>query len=596
MSFFTDLQARVDALGVLLGCEVEPARLPVAVAGLGDEDVLELLSVSAELARAVESVTIAASGVIASRSARERGHSGLAQTRGHRSPVGLVQDLTGASRADAARRVRIGEGLARTLDDPAPGGGEGVPQVAFPGLWADGDAPGSGEAGGAGTGGGAGGSSSAPDGGDGGADGVDGAGLAGAGADGSSPGASESGKLLRPLLRPWHAPLDDALLAGALNAAQHQAITRGLGEPPVPAGDEAPGTAGSTSMVGDTKDTSDDGNEVVDAATVAALREAEAAHTREAWALAAEQLLGEAGERTVEDLARTARLMRDRLDPEGAQRRFDERYRARAFRMWTDADGVYRASVSFDDETAVWVRTIIDTALRPRRGGPRFVDCAEKERADMLRADERSNDQLAYDLVMDVLRAGALADANTVFGTRQAGVRVIITSGDLDAARHGGAGVGATEDSPQALPAWLVDQRTCEAGIRPITLDGEGNPLFLGRDERLFTTTQRIALASRDGGCRWTGCDQPASYCEAHHIDPWHTGGRTDIDRGILLCRFHHMNLHHGRWRITRDGAGDFRLHPPPGRGDPVALRPRLAVRYAWGDHAPPPKRFIPAA
>nr|BFF12105.1 hypothetical protein GCM10025699_34080 [Microbacterium flavescens] len=95
---------------------------------------------------------------------------------------------------------------------------------------------------------------------------------------------------------------------------------------------------------------------------------------------------------------------------------------------------------------------------------------------------------------------------------------------------------------------------------------------------------------------RWRGCDRPASYCEAHHIDPYATGGRTDVDRGILLCRFHHMELHHGGWRITRDGRADFVLHPPPGRGDPVILPPRLTLRRLWADLDPPPPRFRPAA
>jgi hypothetical protein len=321
-----------------------------------------------------------------------------------------------------------------------------------------------------------------------------------------------------------------------------------------------------------------------------------ARHVAEAWSLAAEELLAEAAGCTVEDLARTARLIRDRLDPEGAARRFDERFRARSFRLWTDADGVHRASIGFDDEMAAWVRTIIDTALRPRRGGPRFVDSGEHARAERLRADERTNDQLAYDLIMDTLSAGALADAESVFGARQPGIRVVISHDDLNAAHHGAAGTGATEDSPQPLPAWLVAQRTCEVGVRPVSVDGAGNPLFLGRTQRLFTPAQRVALAVRDGGCRWPGCDRPASYCESHHIDPWHSGGRTDIDRGILLCRFHHMNLHHHRWRITRSEIDGFVLHPPPGMGDPVALKPRLALRYAWGDHAPPPRRFLPAA
>ena len=103
------------------------------------------------------------------------------------------------------------------------------------------------------------------------------------------------------------------------------------------------------------------------------------------------------------------------------------------------------------------------------------------------------------------------------------------------------------------------------------------------------------ALALRDGGCRWQGCDRPASYCEAHHIDPYSQGGRTDIDRGILLCRFHHMNLHHGGWRITRDGKGEFLLHPPGGR-EPVPLRAPLVLTYAWGGTDPPPRRFRPVA
>jgi len=82
-----------------------------------------------------------------------------------------------------------------------------------------------------------------------------------------------------------------------------------------------------------------------------------------------------------------------------------------------------------------------------------------------------------------------------------------------------------------------------------------------------------------------------------HHIDHYvEDEGRTDVDRGILLCRYHHMQLHHGGWKITRDGLGDFLLHPPPGRGEPITLPPRLALRYAWGDIDPPPKRSRPAA
>lgn len=351
---------------------------------------------------------------------------------------------------------------------------------------------------------------------------------------------------------PWHAPLSRALLAGTISAAQHDAVMRGLGEP------------------------TDD--------------------ARDAWSVAAEHLIAEAGQRTVEELARTARTLRDQLDPEGGQRRFDEQFERRSFRTWTDADGVRRGSMIFDPHGGAWVQSILDAALRPRRGGPRFVDADEKATAETLAADPRSNDQLAYDLMLDVLRAGAIADAETVFGTRQAGVRVVITASALSSGRAGGAAFGLVEDDQTTLPAWLVAQQACDTGTRDCTLDVAGNPLDLGREARLFTPAQKIALAIRDGGCRWTGCDRPASYCEAHHVDEWaKDGGCTDVDRGILLCRYHHMALHHGGWRITRDGRDDFLLHPPGG-ARPVVLRPRLALRYAWGDIDPPPGRFRAAA
>src|SRR5690606_35946903 len=60
------------------------------------------------------------------------------------------------------------------------------------------------------------------------------------------------------------------------------------------------------------------------------------------------------------------------------------------------------------------------------------------------------------------------------------------------------------------------------------------------------------ALPKLSTGCRGTGTatapfsravdsDRPASSRQPHRIDSCSQGGRTDTDRGILLCRFHHM-------------------------------------------------------
>ena len=58
-------------------------------------------------------------------------------------------------------------------------------------------------------------------------------------------------------------------------------------------------------------------------------------------------------------------------------------------------------------------------------------------------------------------------------------------------------------------------------------------------------------------------CDKDPSMCEAHHIIPWAKGGRTDLNNGILLCKFHHLLIHNNGWEIYRDGT-DYWLVPPP--------------------------------
>src|SRR5690606_27368649 len=122
--------------------------------------------------------------------------------------------------------------------------------------------------------------------------------------------------------------------------------------------------------------------------------------------------------------------------------------------------------------------TLMNAALRPRRGGPRFVDAEEKSRAAELADDPRTNDQLAYDLILDVLRAGAIADAETVFGTKQPGVRLVQP---VDAE---GSATGPTlaEDGLVTMPAAAAAQRICDTGSLRVTVDGRGNPLDVGRE------------------------------------------------------------------------------------------------------------------
>jgi hypothetical protein len=93
--------------------------------------------------------------------------------------------------------------------------------------------------------------------------------------------------------------------------------------------------------------------------------------------------------------------------------------------------------------------------------------------------------------------------------------------------------------------------------------DSRGSVLAHGRGKRLATREQAEALLARDGGCAFPGCDIPASWCERHHVWEWLTGGPTDIDNLVLLCRYHHGRFAQQKWRIDmRDGVPWF--IPPP--------------------------------
>jgi hypothetical protein len=84
----------------------------------------------------------------------------------------------------------------------------------------------------------------------------------------------------------------------------------------------------------------------------------------------------------------------------------------------------------------------------------------------------------------------------------------------------------------------------CNADLVPLVLDGDAQPLHLGRSKRLFDKHQRRAMEVRDKECRAVGCEVPAAWCEAHHKHDWCRGGKTDLEDGVLLCGWHHHRAH----------------------------------------------------
>lgn len=123
-------------------------------------------------------------------------------------------------------------------------------------------------------------------------------------------------------------------------------------------------------------------------------------------------------------------------------------------------------------------------------------------------------------------------------------------------------GVGAARLSTGGVLSVGETRRlACNAGIIPMVLGGDSQPLDVGRKRRFYQPAQRKAMAVRDRECRAAGCDVPAAWCEAHHLRPWSAGGKTDLADGLLLCGFHHHRAHDRRYDQTRLPNGDVRFH-----------------------------------
>ena len=113
-----------------------------------------------------------------------------------------------------------------------------------------------------------------------------------------------------------------------------------------------------------------------------------------------------------------------------------------------------------------------------------------------------------------------------------------------------------------------AERLLCDSAVGRLILDAEGEVLDAGRQLRQFNRAQRRAMALRDGGCAFPGCDRPPEWCDAHHLDYWGAQhGETNLDRGALLCRRHHTLIHHRGWTLDRDTTtGIFTATAPDGR------------------------------
>ena len=88
------------------------------------------------------------------------------------------------------------------------------------------------------------------------------------------------------------------------------------------------------------------------------------------------------------------------------------------------------------------------------------------------------------------------------------------------------------------------------AAIYTLLKNTKNVPLALGRTTRIATPGQTIALAARDRGCAFPGCDRPPAWCQRHHIHRLAPRRRNRLDNLVLLCGYHHRDVPQQGWHI----------------------------------------------
>lgn len=295
------------------------------------------------------------------------------------------------------------------------------------------------------------------------------------------------------------------------------------------------------------------------------------AMTRVATPHSEEELLEIAEHATAAQLEALIRRYRGVLEVELGDT--DAAFRRRYVECRHDDDGSLLIEARLPAEEGAVVLAALDAArdaLRGRKDVSAETPCADVEAA--VEAPPAAEDVSAETPAES--RAVSNADAlvlmaDTLLAAGPAGRRggdryqvvVHVEAGTLAGKSEDGV---CELDRSSGLHPETARRLACDASVVRI-LERDGRPLSVGRKSRSVPPALMRALRSRDGGCRFPGCSE-RRFVDAHHIEHWACGGRTNLSNLVQLCRHHHRLLHEGGYRVERTSRGGLAFHRPDGR------------------------------
>jgi hypothetical protein len=220
-------------------------------------------------------------------------------------------------------------------------------------------------------------------------------------------------------------------------------------------------------------------------------------------------------------LPQVFRKWRRSTDPDGAEADTQRLHGLRALHLSPAWSGMVHLSGDLDPESG----GVVLAALRSL-SEPAALD------ADDLRTPE----QCRADALVEICHRHL--DGNPGSGSNRPHLTVTIPWETLKQ----GSGLVDTEAGP--ISVGTARRLACDATISRIIVQEDGTPVSAGEARRVIPPALRRALDLRDQGCTHPGCDVPARWCDAHHIEHWADDGKTVLSNLRLLCRTHHGREH----------------------------------------------------
>jgi len=261
---------------------------------------------------------------------------------------------------------------------------------------------------------------------------------------------------------------------------------------------------------------------------------------------------------TSTQFVRVAGRILERMHPVPLQERADAGFTKRRVLLTPDADGMAWLNAYLKAEDA---QAIYDRLSHVAKNLADDADAAPAPGAEEP-VPARTKDQRRADAYRDLLLEGVgpTGLGHGIRGTVHITVPALTLLG--------------RSDEPAILEGYgPIDPETARriAGTatswtRILTHPETGCRLSVGREQYAPPADMRRYVEIRDQTCQGIGCNRRATLSEIDHTQPWNTGGRTDVDNLVHLCKPCHRLKHQTSFSTSQGPGGALTWTTPGGK------------------------------